>query len=467
MRDQLRGSLPSPLQRQILTIVKVAFNAGYPEAGGVWLLVQSLLTDVIHQPVTPSRSPKSQMPALPHSSSAPAGVPSASKSPNLLLPARSSSSEAQTQRSHVLFTTSSDGKHRSEIIDTPSGHLSQSRLSTGPSPATVRSFSTGRSPSLDFSIKDRRQSVSVAIVNRPRRVSLRRASMNVPIFQNKIDAMSPSSSVRRIAQVGEGALDDSESDSEGSVPETSSGQARSQASALSTTLRGSPSGESLSPLRFPDRGSLGPLSRDDDNDWAEDEGDEDSVSPQSSESELDGSDASTTAARSFRRYKQPNTRSRSSTIAALAADDVPPSGSISRHDSQNSIQTVTVGGKQLSYEALSRSRVDMTSLPSESVVERASVSVSLKAQKRRSQAFSINSVHHSVAEKDKGNGAFDESELRYLENNHIFIKETEKQFREISWNALREVVEEFAQKVCPAYDTNCNPIQYVTYNIPG
>ena len=63
--------------------------------------------------------------------------------------------------------------------------------------------------------------------------------------------MSPSSSVRRIAQVGEGALDDSESDSEGSVPETSSGQARPQASALSTTLRGSPSGESLSPLRFP------------------------------------------------------------------------------------------------------------------------------------------------------------------------------------------------------------------------
>lgn len=338
------------------------------------------------------------------------------------------------------------------------GHSLHSPLSPVSSPGAGKFIGPETSVSQDLGKKPRRQSVSVAILGRPRRISLRRASMHVP---NKTETMSPSSSVRRSIQVGEGALDDSESDSaEGSVPDTSAGGLSSQNSVLGSTVVGSPSTNSLTPLRLPERGVSSPLNRDDSNEWAEDERDDDSVSPASSESESDSSDASTTAARSFsiKRYSRPS-RSRSSTIAALAADEFPAPGSISRHDSQNSIQTILGDNVQQSYDTRrSRSKGDLPSLASEIAVDRASVSVSLKTRKRRSQAFSINSVHHSVVDKEREGGIVDESEMRFLEHNHIAIREAEAHYRETSWNALREIVEEFAQKVniMVIYELNSN-----------
>lgn len=423
--------------------------------------MQSLLTEIVQKPPTPPYSPKTPTPALPHSASAPAGVPSLTKSPSILVPMRSSSSEAQTQRSHVLFTTSSDGKQRSEVIVPNSSTVGQSLhspLSPVSSPGAGTSLGPRSIVSQDLGKKPRRQSVSVATVGRPRRISLRRASLHVP---SKIETMSPSSSVRRSTQVGEGALDDSESDSaEGSVPDTTTGRLNSQNNILGSTVVGSPGTHSMSPLHLSERGSSSPLNRDDSNEWAEDERDDDSVSPASSESESDSSDASTTAARSFsaKRYSRPS-RSRSSTIAALAADECPRTGSIARHDSQNSIQTVLGDNAQQSYDTRrSRSKGDLPPLASEIAVDRASVSVSLKTRKRRSQAFSINSVHHSVVEKEREGGLVDESEMRFLEHNHIAIRDAEAHYRETSWNALRENVEEFAQKVnnMVIYESNYN-----------
>lgn len=269
-------------------------------------------------------------------------------------------------------------------------------------------------------------------------MSLRRASLTVPGKQAEDRSVSVT---RHLRMVGEGALDDSDSSDEARRERLVERRDMSE-DAASRAPASSPSTSTFSYVQFPkrDKASPGPQ---DDNDWAEDEKEEDSVSPASSVSESDESDASTTAARSSSLTKRPRiSRSRSSTIATLPASSLP-SPSLPRVDSTGSVQTVTAGDRSLSYEFPSSQRAGLASVLAEP--ERGYVSPSHRSRRRRSQAFSTKSGHPVTFEKQIE--TVDESEMRFLEYNNIVIKEAEARYREAGWSALREILEDLVANV--------------------
>ncbi|KAH8118718.1 WD40 repeat-like protein [Phellopilus nigrolimitatus] len=409
---------------------EVALDAGNDDAGRIWLLLHSSLTEIVmDKPPTPPISPKPPAPTIPHSTSAPAGVPTLKKSPSKYIPARSSSSGPHKPELNISPRREGD-REPNEL--TPGSSVLAASIHSPASPMLSKS-ATGhengeRSASPDEYYKARRKSVNVASINRsPGRLSQPHVSGSIASRQNERSSTSRS----RLRHVGEGALDDSDSSGssvKGVSLERDQGTMKMKRSAESMASPGS-----LASSQAPRRAVSSPILREDD-DWAEDEK-EDSVSPASSDGpESDNSVASTTAARSSSHKR--STRSRSSTLASLAASAIQEgrNNNLQRTDSHSSVLTITArGGNPISHQP---------SAISEVAADRVSLAQSHKSRKRHSQVFSLASVHPPPSDKEPD--VPDENDMRFLQWNHVAIKEAEERYRQTAWRALREILEDLA-----------------------
>lgn len=396
--------------------------------------MQSLLTDLAAvQPPSLSKSPKPLAPGLPHSLSAPAAVPKLDRSPPKAQ-ARSSSSEPPTAYKAVKVSPGRAVEGKPEIAPTPARTPNMLQRSTPTSPLSPShpTFRIGPSPKTPgVRPKSRRQSsISILPMLGARRPSLQRASLSSP----SIHSESPSDSNRShvsLRHVGEGALDDSDSSDGNGSPEEQRSSDDGDAHSETTPLLPKPGiGHSLP----------SPLSKED-NDWAEDEREEDSVSPGSSETDSDDSSASTKPARSTSSKRR--VRSRSSTIASLSASVG--HRTLTKQDSHSSIRTVIAGEPSAAHD-----------IPSGAGYERPNQKSSplQQGKRRRSQAFSVASGLPSVSGRlsepdasDDAEDTLDDAETRFLESGRDSIREAEEKYREAGWASLREGLKYYSDAV--------------------
>ena len=236
--------------------------------------------------------------------------------------------------------------------------------------------------------------------------------------------------------MGEGALDDSDSSSSEGGEETPSrafsGDEQPSNPTISPILhatRGIPTPSPLSVVvaqrQWPEDGEGG--DRDD-----EDEGS--SPSPGSTDTESEGSPRrrqtpSKSVKRNVARLKS---RSGSSTAASLAA----PRRQLVHQDSRSSIRTVTA------VETSCRDQEDTEGVKAEDTV------MDFRKHKyQKSQAAS-----DFMVEGEGGDGMdeeLDQANLSQISERRIeIIRMEEKRFREMTWEALRDALEDFAVEVC-------------------
>jgi len=262
---------------------------------------------------------------------------------------------------------------------------------------------------------------------------LRRRSLSTTPGHSASPSDRSSSSLRH---VGEGALDDSDSSSSEGGEETPSrafsGDEQPSNPTISPILhatRGIPTPSPLSVVvaqrQWPEDGEGG--DRDD-----EDEGS--SPSPGSTDTESEGSPRrrqtpSKSVKRNVARLKS---RSGSSTAASLAA----PRRQLVHQDSRSSIRTVTA------VETSCRDQEDTEGVKAEDTV------MDFRKHKyQKSQAAS-----DFMVEGEGGDGMdeeLDQANLSQISERRIeIIRMEEKRFREMTWEALRDALEDFAVEVC-------------------
>ncbi|KAI0686851.1 hypothetical protein BC835DRAFT_1287288 [Cytidiella melzeri] len=383
---------------------EVAFDAGKHDAAQTWLLLASLLTDVVPQTTNTPAITLSPLPLLnpklPHSNSAPASIPTITQISDLPNPSRAHSEDAHalgndynSPSSKSFSGSSRRGSEKSRTKSTSSAGtslLSPSRTtpasSTTPSPRRAAVLLPSLPASLSSSVLGRRASsaglpATLGGLPPPPLRSRLGSSYQRPSFKGPHLAAGGeprSFSHTSLKHVGEGALDDSDSDSSGSEP-------NHQSSAVSDTeapfdgFEGedinhqSPSNKSQqsSPSPIPHWHSRAssvqpsPLSRVAVQEtWTEDERDEeDSPSPASTDSEMSSDGLEDLTSSGFRpphplsrresssgsrrnsMKGSKKSRSRSSTVASLSVS-LPPSvagsrSKLSKQGSHSSIRTVT------------------------------------------------------------------------------------------------------------------------------
>jgi hypothetical protein len=317
----------------------MAREADHYEAAQIWTFVQSLYdppAPPFVEPSSPLLSPlhfKSH--ALPHSYSAPASIPtihSASQSPVPSLPMRSSTMDA--------FVPGLS-PHHSPLRElpsqppsaSPSPRRAASPLSTaGASPASVLSALSGSGAgSMRGSLVFPRRPSNVGIL-RPRALS----SYTRPSLTSMVSASSS------LKHVGEGALDDSDSESGGSSGNEDASPASEPTDARPALVR-RPSGALPSPLSQPPAA---------DSDDARSDGD--TPSPRSTDSGTDSAGVRSVRllARRKSRSRQPQRKPRASsrTPAALPAQVPSPPAPLPlppllKRASRSSMRTVMASGE--------------------------------------------------------------------------------------------------------------------------
>ena len=223
--------------------------------------------------------------------------------------------------------------------------------------------------------------------------------------------------------VGEGALDDSDSSS-GNDSDVGSAGTAGNWSDEEVNLRPSLMAPLLSQQRI---AAPSPLSKmlgrhqktDEDGDLNDDEAT--SASPQSTDSDSDGPIASLRRQSSSRkvsgRYKS---RSRSSTVASLAASTLGPM--LSRQDSASSIRTVVAG--------------DVTHVDGDGGLK-AEETIRDLTSREMAPAVAVENVQPDVAPN-----------LEHFTERRIELVQTEeKRFKDIGWKALRQALEVLAEQV--------------------
>ncbi|KAH8107815.1 hypothetical protein BXZ70DRAFT_912770 [Cristinia sonorae] len=402
---------------------RVAIDVEKDSAAQAWFLLGALLMDIVPPPSTrvqtPALSPLPLVsPHLPHSTSAPAAIPTTSSS-------RQGSAGIITSP-HLNRSVSVDAKSRGLGLNSPvpgtasrhspdrgsTGFLSPQRTTPTSSSAPSPHKKSINLPPLPASIFARRASSAGLVSHSPTSIPARPRllsgysrpkpsfSTSTPsLYSVSMQSESPSELSLKVAgpslrHVGDGALDDSDDEEDGSGhsatklsdPETDPGEntagfddnwASSSIQSLRSDAAGASTADnSLPPARYfyPARPSStplhihptpSPLSRvagqqtwDEDEDERGDDDDDDSPSPaSSSESESDYSPNENTSSRrsskskSSRRGPRSNkTRSRSSTVASLAGDAHFPTQAnllalrvpkLTKQESHSSIRTVT------------------------------------------------------------------------------------------------------------------------------
>ncbi|KAI1785177.1 hypothetical protein LXA43DRAFT_929347 [Ganoderma leucocontextum] len=456
----------------------VAIDTGAHDAAQTWLLLVSLLTDIVTPPTPPLSPLPMSSPPLPHSASAPAAIPTISSvghTPHTPAPGRSATVDAAVlaqakDRSPGSLSKYADDRHRRSTSGHRSPHGITPTSSNGSSPLKP---SAGL-PNVPGAIFARRESGSgLPPPLRPRLPStLRRPSFSAQSMHSE----SPSESMRShlsLRHVGEGALDDSDSDDSESehgcdVPD----DAHSAASSLEHHRPPTPSA-SLS-MRGPHSPYLhrnttahpSPLSKlalTSHQTWTEDErDDEDSPSPASTSggSSDEGDDESDDARGGAHRHLSPSSivrlsrrgstqsrgRSGSSTVASLAVPATPQKGLV-KQESQGSIRTVTAeaatpGGTLLRRDEtirdLAGARAASVRRSSSSLYQRA------KLEALSGGDFVVNAERDGADDAggvENGNGARTPSD-----RTKVAIREAEERLRDLAWEMMRERFEQYSDE---------------------
>ncbi|KAF9653438.1 WD40 repeat-like protein [Thelephora ganbajun] len=365
----------------------IAYDAEQPEVAEIWLLVKSLLADLVPEPelepdfhshlhVQPPLSPLTGMhPGLPHSLSAPAAIHGlhrnqspgpdlkATTSEVVLHPHRNNAYPSPRHRTHAVLTAANTPSSSSPSSPQhPSPSLPPINLIGTPIPASVfarRASATGLVSGMAGSY-----------ITRPRaNSSYRRPSMSA-----KSTGGAPGTSYRSPAlkHVGDGALSDSDSSGNEEDHEDEPGGEDEPESTPDPANDEGPEGDvfrrpHLSPYLFPRNHAShrSPLSKLVKQDRRSDEEEEDhaSSSPASSNSDLGSPPSprkrvlsaltagvsfySTNAMRMSVDRKRSNTvNNRSSTVASLAAGSITSSNkTISKQESHSSIRTVVAASE--------------------------------------------------------------------------------------------------------------------------
>ncbi|KAF8067048.1 hypothetical protein FPV67DRAFT_1497690 [Lyophyllum atratum] len=405
---------------------RVAFQARREHLAQVWLLLGASLTQVVPPSPSPPPSPTKPTPhpqnyPLPHSVSAPAVIPSSYSFPGT---GGNPSQLRKTSPSHASALGRSASASTSRKMTPASSNASSPRQISSALPSVTPrrpSFFGGRADGdSDFS---RRSSISL----------YRRPSISAPGSHS----LSPADRGGSLRHVGEGALDDSDSSS---ASGSEGGHAANEGSSDDEEHSLQPL---ISPGLLPLRGIVAPspLSRvagqhqwreEEEGREDEDDGDESSPSPRSTDTDSPGPTSprrrksSKSASRSVKRHpSRMKSRSRSSTVASLAAPVLPPAPrdrALIHHDSYSSIRTVTVG--EVSFPAHETGR-------------------GVRAEETIRDVRGMHERHKSMAISEF---ALDPPTAGSREEEVEMVTADEKRFTDFAWTALQEALERFADE---------------------
>ncbi|EKM54156.1 uncharacterized protein PHACADRAFT_257792 [Phanerochaete carnosa HHB-10118-sp] len=503
---------------------EVALEAGKPDAAQTWLLLSSLLTDIVPAQVPTPISHVMPIPfispRLPHSVSAPAAVPTMGQ----LLPEQSTRSfsadgtgtlmgddsrlSTPPSRHSTKSRTYSSSTH--SITSVEKGYLSPLRTtpvsSTTPSPHRPATPLPTTPVSVSTSAISRRSSATGAtsnLVQPPMRARLgssyRRPSLSAQTFQPSsstadIDLRSSHSSLKYI---GEGVLEDTDSEDGGDVgePDDQRSDGGSDVEAQQAREDEDRPGLSRRPSRLPgssywrERSAStqpSPLSRvAGQQDWTEDERDEeDSPSPASTDNsdpssgEHDGAPAYrrqgrhgssvSRSRRSSMRGTRTKDRSRSATVASLTVSTspalTPARAKLLKQESRSSIRTVTATPTPTSAHMPDNAHPSAAGAPRDGIRRvsgsskyPASIASAVLRQETGRPASALSSNRRSgvfydedalVLEREQGGSRAAQSlgnsrmDQEYKES----IQRTEARLREVGWNALRGMLEVLADE---------------------
>lgn len=510
--------------RQMLIHAQVALEAGKPDAAQTWLLLSSLLTDIVPSQVPTPTSHVMPLPfinpRLPHSVSAPAAVPTMGQ----LVPeqpARSFSADCTgTLVGDDSRLTTSSSRHSTKsrtysssthsITSVEKGYLSPLRTtpvsSTTPSPhppaiplpTTPTSVSTST-----ISRKSSATGATSSLMPSPMRIRLgssyRRPSFNTQSSQpgSSIADIDLRSSHSTLKYIGEGVLEDTDSEDGGDAeePDDKPFDGGSDAEAQRTRESEDKPGLSRKPSHLSSywrersaSAQPSPLSRvAGQQDWTEDERDEeDSPSPAStddsdpSSGEHDGAPAykrhgrhrssTSRSRRSSMRSTRTKDRSRSATVASLTVSTspalTPARAKLLKHESRgSSIRTVTVTPTPTSVHMSDSAYPSAAGTPRDGIRRvsgsskyPASITSAVLRQETGRSASALSSNRRSgvfydedalVLERDQGGSRAAQSlsiarmDQEYKES----ILRTEARLREVGWNALKGTLEVLADEV--------------------
>ncbi|KAJ7509976.1 hypothetical protein B0H11DRAFT_1168825 [Mycena galericulata] len=436
---------------------QVAFEAGKDRVAQMWLLLASSLTALVPElPPTPFQSPPPPVPStLPTLASAPAALASNYSFPPVLnsntvdgankSPGRGSSNPPQEPRS---ASTSASRK-----LTPTSSNASSPRLQVGSLPPV-----TPRPPSRSMYM-GRRQSGDSGVGGSRRPQHYRKLSMSTSL------PSASSASPNNTRHIGEGALDDSDSDSSGSGGSTGvdvGDEMTIDGGALSSDDDSAVISPSLMPARMMTASHPSPLSKiaglqqwPEDEEAADNGEDEEASSPSPMSSDTDKSTDEDGDLR-FNRFKSPRrrqksksvgsasrklsatrlkSRSRSSTLASLAAPAF--AHTLVHQSSHSSILTVTAG--ETSFQDVNHD----TGVQAEETLR----DLRDVHRRQRSQAVSdfLLDQKEVMDETKIGNlPPIDESKL--TERRMEFVYAEEENIREMTWEILREAMEGFADE---------------------
>lgn len=418
---------------------EAAFDVGEDDAGSIWLLLGSLLTDLKRPQLAPlSRKPS--IPGVPHPETVPIGASTVNRSLAKAPQTRSPSSD----RAPPSVPGTRRIEEKKSGIFTPSGSSRTPQVLASASPSLSKSAASHDScehlPSVDDLYNHRRKSVNVASVMRSGRNSFKKHSLSVA-SQSQREDVSSSSRPRRSHNDNERARNDSDtSDGESASNEYISAIERQHEEMKSRksveSFHSSITSASSTVAKHP---KIDPEMKEDH--WAEDEK-ESSSSDSTSASEIGSKEsaASTTATRSEPLSR--SSRSHSPSITPSSASlFLQKSQNLVRTDSQSSALTVTAGG---GYIVNDRLMSQGEPLQSQNAAETKSLASSDKSRKRRSQTLSATDVQPQHDGQDIVS-LDSQEEIHFLEWNHIAIREAEIAYRQAGWDTLKVILEELVE----------------------
>ncbi|KAI0766904.1 hypothetical protein BD413DRAFT_567976 [Trametes elegans] len=471
---------------------EVALDAEAHDAAETWLLIESLLTDLIAPPTPPlSPLPCNSRP-LPHSASAPASIPTVNTIAGPVAPQRSMTVDASLLAKQKESSPGSRSKHSDDkYYRSTSGHRSPQKITpTSSTASSPRKPSTGL-PSVPAAIFARRESgAGLPPPLRPRLPSsFRRPSFTAQSVLSGHSESQSESLRASLRHVGEGALDDSDSSESGSEHDSGAyeskassdheGDAATPQSAPASSTRASSASASTAYLHRTTAAHPSPLSRvAGKQTWTEDEKeDEDSPSPASTsessgeeeddfdDDEVDDDEdddeaeeglnghalASLPSSRRpsmVRTGRRGRTRSRSSTVASLVVTSPDPRRGMTRRGSHSSVRTVTAettpAGTLSRAEAAGALRRDET-VRELSGGRPGSMRASPGRYRPRSEAFSAEMV---LEPEQMGTGAHTPMSTARTHNDQTkaAVREAEERLRQLAWDTMRERFEQYADE---------------------
>jgi hypothetical protein len=429
-------------------VIQIAYEAGKHEAAQAWLLMASLLTDIVPPPTPPpSPPPQTGYPGISHSASAPAAI---SNIPFVAQPTaepsgRSLSAESVLKNGALAEHKNSSPSRPSSLHATPSSS-NPSSPHRGPvvlPPTTPVPIRTSVSP------LNRRGSGAGLDQGTPRRLSSYSHSHSRPSISTSTQSESPSDSTKGHGShrhVGEGALDDSDSSDGGDGPvedKADGGGSSDEESGLRPLISPYQSTRVVPTTPSPLSHIAGQQQ------WTEDEeddGDDDDVSPSPGSTDTESSNPEDGAKRKkyqpshSRQNSHAKSRSRSSTVASLAASSLLHAHKpLSHRQSHTSIRTVT--GGDLS--------VGEPDYKEETVMDLSGKTFSPEPREtQRSRAVSSDVVSNAPEEVEVGKRLLESTERtgKISEKRKRRIKSAETMFREMGWDTLRATLERFTDE---------------------